>query len=650
MCGIAGSCNFRGKKVDCRDIQRMTETLIHRGPNEEGVYISGENHPGTLAQAGLGHRRLSIIDLETGHQPMSNEDGSIWIVFNGEIYNFRELKKVLLIKGHRFKTRSDTEVILHLYEDKDIDCVKDLRGMFAFAIWDTRKERLFIARDRVGKKPLVYHFNGKQLTFASEIKALLQNDIKREVDPNAIDYFLTYGYVPSPRSILKEIRKLPPAHILTYDRDNLKIERYWHINYEKKKISFTDAKEKLKELLTESVSLRLVSDVPLGVFLSGGIDSSTVTALMSGLSDLPVKTFTVGFEEEDYSELEFARMVAKRFSTEHHEFIVKPNVFEVLNKLVWHYNEPFGDSSCIPTYYVAKMARQSVTVALNGDGGDESFAGYARYKALHVGKFFKVIPKPIAYLADSMFKKNRKSFIAIVSSILRALNLEARPRYVEGFLTGLFDYPDEWGRYASWMSCFQKQQKMSLYSDGLQTELENSAEAYIFGLIGNFNASNLVEKAMEVDINSYLPEDLLVKMDIATMSNSLEARSPFLDHKLMEFTASLPADFKMRFLTTKHILRELAKDLLPREILHRKKMGFAIPLDKWFREDLKELAYDMLLDRKCLKRGYFRKEFIKTLLDEHCSGKFSHGACIWNLLNLEIWHRTFIDKAIPLDY
>ncbi|MFC1631287.1 asparagine synthase (glutamine-hydrolyzing) [Candidatus Omnitrophota bacterium] len=647
MCGIAGSCNFSGERVGRRVIERMIKTLLHRGPDDSGIYISAQEYPGAPGQAGLGQRRLSIIDLQTGHQPMSNEDQTIWIICNGEIYNFRQLRTGLLKKGHHFKSKSDTEVILHLYEDYGLDCVKELRGMFAFAIWDNRKQRLFLARDRVGQKPLVYHFNGKEFIFASEIKAILQNELKKEIDFDAIDYFLSFGYIPSPRSILKGIKKLPPAHILTFEPSGIKIKRYWQLTYQKKKIAFTEAKQRLKELLTESVRLRLISDVPLGAFLSGGMDSSSVVALISSLSSRPVKTFTIGFEEEDYSELKFAQKVAKRFNTEHREFIVRPNAFEILHKLVWHYNEPFGDSSCIPTYYIAKMTREFVPVALNGDGGDESLAGYERYRGVRIASYLRHLPKPLISLMHLSLKEDKGLFVKMTAILMDRFNIRATPRYVEGLLKGLLKYPDQWKRYISWMSYFQEEQKEYLYDQNFRTQLSNDRSRYILKLVEAQEPRDPVEQAMQLDINSYLPEDLLVKMDIATMANSLEARAPFLDHQFMEFAASLPINFKLKLLNTKYILKVLTQDLLPKEILQRQKWGFGVPLDKWFREELKGFAYETLLDKESIGRGYFRKEYIKTLLDQHSSGKCNHGPCIWSLINLEIWHRIFIDQTAP---
>ncbi|MBN3039100.1 MAG: asparagine synthase (glutamine-hydrolyzing) [Candidatus Omnitrophica bacterium] len=647
MCGIAGSCNFKGRKIEPQDIKRMADVLSYRGPDDEGVYTSFEKSPNTKAQAGLAHRRLSIIDLSTGHQPMSNEDGLIWIVHNGEVYNFLELKEELAARGHKFKTRSDTEVIVHLYEEMGLDCVEKLRGMFAFAIWDTKKERLFLARDRVGKKPVSYYYDGNNFIFASEIKALLQNNIPKEIDYNAINYFLTYGYIPSPRSMIKGISKLPPAHILTLDKNGIKTRRYWRLSYKKQKISFAQSKEMFKELLTEAVKLRLISDVPLGAFLSGGIDSSFVVALMSKCLSAPVKTFTIGFEEENYNEIEFARLIAKRYSTEHREFIIKPNAFELLNKLIWHYNEPLGDSSSIPTYYVAKMTREYVTVALNGDGGDESFAGYERYKGLKVSRYLQYMPKPFINLALSMFRGNKGLLDKTAALSLKWLNVRPVPRYIEALLMGLRNYSDEWRRYISWMCQFQQDQKDSLYSNDFKAALSEDVYDYILDLAQQAESESSSEKAMQVDVNSYLPEDLCVKMDIATMANSLEARSPFLDHKVMEFAASLPLNYKLHGLEQKYILKQVARDLLPKEILKRKKQGFGVPIDRWFRSELKDFTRDVLLSQESISRGYFNKEYINNILDEHISGEFNHGARIWDLLNLEIWHKTFIDQPSP---
>ncbi len=647
MCGIAGSCNFSAKKIDPNLIKRMTSTLAHRGPDDQGIFLSSHIHPKASAQAALGHRRLSIIDLNTGHQPMSNEDGSIWIAYNGEIYNFLILREDLIKKGHQFKTKSDTEVILHLYEDDDIECVEKLRGMFAFAIWDCKKERLFLARDRVGKKPLVYHYDGVNFSFASEMKALLQNPINRDVDHNAINYFLTYGYVPSPQSILKSVKKLPPAHVLTLDKNGIKSYRYWRITYKKRDISFEQSKEQFDQILSEAVKLRLISDVPLGVFLSGGLDSSIVAAIMSKYSTSAVKTFTIGFEEQDYSEVEYARSVASRYNTEHHEFIVKPNAFEVLNKLVWHYNEPFGDSSCIPTYYVSKLTREFVTVALNGDGGDESLAGYERYRGLRVGKYFMHIPRPVIEFMLTLFKVDKGLLYKMAGGLMQIFNIRATPRYVEGLLVGLKNHSNEWRRYISWVSQFQEDQRASLYTGSFKSKISSDAHEYILKLSELSTLKDSSEKAMEIDINSYLPEDLLVKMDIAAMANSLEARSPFLDHHVMEFVASLPMSYKLHFMSPKHILKESLGHLLPKEILKRKKMGFGVPVDKWFKNELKDFTHETLLDKRSIDRGYFNKEYIKSILDEHCAGGLNHGARIWNLLNLEIWHQTFIDQEIP---
>ncbi|MCD5401370.1 asparagine synthase (glutamine-hydrolyzing), partial [candidate division NPL-UPA2 bacterium] len=392
MCGICGIVDFKGEPVAEEVLRRMGEVLRHRGPDDEGMYINAKcQMPNAKCQIGLGHRRLSIIDLDTGHQPMSNEDGTVWIVFNGEIYNFQDLRPDLEKKGHKFFSRSDTEVIIHLYEEFGSDCLKFLRGMFALAIWDEKRERLFLARDRVGQKPLCYTESNDQLIFASELKAILQvPDVPREVNLEAVHHYLTYQYVPAPLTMFKGIKKLPPAHFLIWEKGQVRIERYWKLSFRPGIIkSEEDCQERLGALFEEAVKLRLVSDVPLGAFLSGGIDSTAVVGMMSRLSNRAVKTFSIGFKEKAYNELKFARIAAEYFKTEHHEFIVRPEALKILPKLIWHYNEPFADSSAIPTYYVAERTREYVTVVLNGDGGDESFAGYPRYRAVKLAEYYQ---------------------------------------------------------------------------------------------------------------------------------------------------------------------------------------------------------------------------------------------------------------------
>jgi len=584
---------------------------------------------------GLGHRRLSIIDLsEAGHQPMSNEDGTVWIVMNGEIYNFLELREILLKKGHTFKSQTDTEVILHLYEEKGEDCLQDLRGMFAFAIWDEKKASLMMARDRVGKKPLFYSFRNNELVFASELNALLQDaGISREIDNASIDDFLNYQYVPAPHTIFKHVNKLPPAHFLIFKNGEIRTQRYWTLDYSQKlTLSEDEYRERILGLLEESVKIRLISDVPLGAFLSGGIDSSAVVAVMSRISSNPVKTFSISFQEKSFDEAPFARMISKKFNTEHKEFVVKADALQVLPKLIRHFGEPYGDSSAIPTYYLSKMVRENVTVALNGDGGDESFGGYERYAANKIAAsyrmplvfFDKLFGNAIRNMPETTHKKDK---VVRLKRFLAAVNL------------------DDEGRYSKLMAIFDDSERTRLYSDSMKAKLSRCArENVILNEFRSCKLSSLIDSSLFTDLMTYMPGDLLPKVDITSMANSLEARSPFLDHKFLEFSAKIPAHLKVRGFTTKHILKKALKGLLPAEITGREKLGFGVPVGKWFRDELKDYAYEVLTGEDCISRGYFDKEAIRGLLDEHCSGNVNNGAKIWSLLNLELWHRIFIDR------
>jgi len=626
MCGIAGIASFRDDLVSADTLKRMRDILRHRGPDDEGLYLSRQNNPNTKLKVGLGHRRLSIIDLEGGHQPMSNEDKTIWIVYNGEIYNFHELKDGLIKKGHRFSTESDTEVIIHLYEEKKERCLDDLRGMFAFCIWDAKEQKLFLARDRIGQKPLVYFHGDGVFLFASEIKSILENEyVKKELDLESLDTYLSLGYVPSPQTIYKGIRKLPPAHYLIHDGNNTSVERYWHLSYkDKTPFNFAECRKRLYDLLGEATRMRLISDVPLGAFLSGGVDSSCIVALMSRFSSKRVKTFSIGFTEQAHNELEYARFISKRYNTDHKEFVIKPKALEILPKLAWHYEQPFGDSSCIPTYYVAKMAREFVTVALNGDGGDESFAGYPRYAGIKLARLFKNASRGLLKIGHRAGRFNS---------------------YARRFFAGLMDNPDPEGAYFSWMSFFTDRHKMNLYTDITKRLIErHKPDLYLRDIYEHSDASDLVEKIIDIDIRSYLPEDLLMKIDIATMANSLEGRSPFLDYKVMEFAASLPPEYKLKGLRPKYILKDTFTEEMPISFLNRKKKGFAIPVGEWFRGELKDFVRDMLLDRKSLDKGLFSKDYIAGLLKTHQAKKEDHTHRIWALLSFELWHRIFIEK------
>jgi asparagine synthase (glutamine-hydrolysing) len=650
MCGICGEIDFNdGVKVE--PLWRMCNVLTHRGPDDEGIVLikgnfctevrSIDDFPvnGNGYQVALGHRRLSIIDLSAAaHQPMCNEDGNVWIVYNGEIYNFQEIRGGLEEKGHRFKSRSDTEVILHGYEEWGVECLNHFRGMFAFAIWDSNLQRLFMARDRLGKKPLVYFSRNGHFSFASEIKALLQvPGIEKKVNGNALHHYLTYQYVPSQDTIFEGIKKLPPAHYLLYDRrGNLKIERYWRLRFDSShqtKDGVEELTDRIRTELEESVKLRLISDVPLGAFLSGGVDSSLIVGIMAKLSGQPVKTFSIGFEEKEFDELSYARIVSDRFSTEHHEFIVKPNAIEILPKLVWHYNEPFSDSSAIPTYYVANLTKDFVKVVLTGDAGDENFAGYPRYlRSLWVASFTRI--------PEKLRRDLLPYFLRVLSGFhWREKTLNRLADFMESLST------DQAKNYAEQIKIFSAKEKENIYTGDFRKQVgENNPLDFLLSKFQESKTEDLLEQLLYVDMNSYLPEDLLVKMDIATMANSLEARVPFLDYKFMELVSEIPAHLKLRGTESKFILKKAFKDFLPEAIFKRKKMGFGVPLSKWFRNELKEYIYAILLDHKTLSRGYFKREGIERLLNDHISLRYDHSSRIWALLFLEVWFRVFMDR------
>ncbi|PIU83495.1 MAG: asparagine synthase (glutamine-hydrolyzing) [Elusimicrobia bacterium CG06_land_8_20_14_3_00_38_11] len=624
MCGIVGIYNFgNNRPVEREKLTQMCNIIRHRGPDSDGFFLNNN--------IGLGIRRLAIIDLQTGNQPIHNEDNKIWTVLNGEIYNFLELRQQLE-KKHNFYTKTDTEVIVHLYEDYGEKCVQYLRGMFAFAIWDEKNKKLFIAKDRVGKKPLYYTSHNGSFVFASEIKSILEYLQKTpEIDFEAIDLFLTYQYIPSPKTIFKNIKSLLPAHILTCDKNgDIETKEYWNLDFTKKtNLSFDNACTETKNLLMEATKLRMISDVPLGAFLSGGVDSSIVVGLMSQLSSQPVKTFSIGFEEADFSELTYAKIVANHFKTDHHEFIVKPNFIEILPKLVWHYGQPFADSSALPSYFVANETKKHVTVALNGDGGDETFGGYLRYKAMKGSLYFafpfQILGKKITEKLSSLVPfKDKKYF-----------------RYLRRLVSALSEPPEL--RNIQWHRFFSNEAKEKLYTDNMKKILYNNAYDYLTALFENAPANNIMDRVFYTDLKAYLPECLLVKMDIASMANSLEARSPFLDHKVLEFSASLPSAWKLHGLTTKYILKKSFNDFLPKEILHRGKMGFGIPVGKWFRNNWKNYYREIVLSQKSINRGYFERETIEQMFYEHISGKRDHGYRLWALLMLELWHNVYID-------
>jgi len=631
MCGICGKLYFdQTRTVDPKELQQLAATLSHRGPDGEGVW--------TDRNVGLGHRRLAIIDLRTvAGQPMCNEDGSIWITFNGEIYNFQELRQVLQTKGHIFRTQSDTEVIVHAYEEYGRACVEQLRGMFAFAIWDARRETLFLARDRVGKKPLYYFLSHDRFLFASEIKALLVDKaVPRVPDPLAIDHFLALQYIPAPLTAFRGVRKLPAAHWLELRQGRIEMGRYWELRFTPKtQITMPDAIAELRDRFAEAVQLRLVSDVPLGAFLSGGVDSSAVVVSMAQQSERPVKTFSVGFEDAAFDERSFARLVSERYGTEHTELVVKAPVADLLPRMVWHYDEPFGDASAIPTYAISELTRQHVTVVLNGDGADESFAGYDWYIMARRLRRGDLIPLWL-----------RQRLADCLQRLPRQWRQHQPLRKLSRLAAVMAKEPAR--RHARWPRSFAPEDRWDMYTAEHQTALVGSDPERLFvDVFARTNAEDCTDAALDTDVNLYLADDLLVKMDRATMAHALEARSPFLDHKLMEFVASLPVEFKLLGMQKKRLLKAALRGQLPDVVLDRSKMGFSVPLARWFREDLREMAHDVLLAPRAMQRGYFQPHTVANLLDAHCRGESNHAEHLWDLLMLELWHRTFIDGEGP---
>ncbi len=628
MCGIAGRYNFAsGLPVDHSMIQRMCDLIAHRGPDGDGVWTDGP--------VGLGHRRLAVIDLSAaGKQPMTAEGGDLTITFNGEIYNFPELRRDLEARGHHFRSRTDTEVMLAAYREWGVDCLARFRGMFAFALWDEPRRRLFIARDRVGKKPLHYWQDSNGLAFASEPKAFLGDpSFHPEPDLEAISAYLTYQYVPSPLSAFKGVRKLPPAHYMLVENGRVSVERYWKLSYATKRhLSEDEARGELLDRLREAVRLRLISDVPLGAFLSGGIDSSAVVALMAELSDTPVKTFSIGFDEKEFDELPYARLVAERYATDHHEFIVRPNATEIFPHLVWHYNEPYADASGIPTYYLSQLARRHVTVALNGDAGDENFAGYRRYLTAAPGQRFDRLPKAVRRAVAGVAR--------VAPAPAQSDSLAYRGRR---WLRRLSDTPE--GRYSRKLTIFDPDLRLEVCSPGFVDATGGApGPQFLTNAFAASDALDMVDAQLDVDVSYYLSDCLLVKVDIATMAHGLEGRSPMLDHEFMEFAAGLPSALKLRGTTTKYILKQAVRGLLPTEIIDRPKKGFSVPLELWFRNELRELSGDLLLDGRLAQRGYFKPEAVRRMLEEHWGGTREWQNQLWSLLMLESWHRMFIDE------
>jgi asparagine synthase (glutamine-hydrolysing) len=567
-------------------------------------------------------RRLSIIDLDTGHQPIHNEDGSVWIVYNGEVYNFRELRADLLSRNHRFSTRTDTEVIVHLYEDHGEECVRYLRGMFALAIWDERKRKFFMARDRLGIKPLYYFLNDRQIVFASEMKSILAiPGIPRDIEMEGLLHYLQFGYIPDPYSIFRHIKKLPPGSFLSADHAGVRVERFWKLNFGRHPVGEGSALlEKSRELLQESVRMRLISDVPLGAFLSGGVDSSTIVALMSMESNEPVKTFSIGFEEPQFNELSHARAVAEHFHTDHHEMIVRPGSIDLIDTIIRSFDEPFGDPSAIPTYFVSKMAAGHVKVVLSGDGGDELFGGYDSYAAILQESKYERLPDPV-----------RKILGRVSDSLPYRM-------YGRNYLQHIMLSGDE--RFLNYVSHMSHRKHVSLLSKDLQTQMKDGGSV-LHHHLKEAPESDLLSRMQYLDFNCYLPGDILVKVDRMSMAHSLEVRIPFLDHVLVDFMATLPPKWKLCGGERKILLKRLASKLLPTKILTRAKQGFGVPLRHWFKEDLNSYLKEVLFDRRTVQRGYFNIAGVEALLKEHLRGRRDHSALLWHLLVLELWHRIY---------
>jgi asparagine synthase (glutamine-hydrolysing) len=619
------------------NLAAMSVTIEHRGPDDWGK--------AEFKDAAIAMTRLSIIDLTGGHQPMANDREDCWIVFNGEIYNFLDLRKELQAKGYRFKTHSDTEVVLRAYEKWGDECLLRLRGMFALAIYDSRsannrsddcvgkRSRLLLARDRVGKKPLYYYRDETRIIFGSEIKAILADpSVKVKVRRNILPLYLTYGYVPAPDTFFENIYELAPGHKLIVQNGEMGIDQYWKLPPQDVGIELSEKQyvERLRELFEDAVKTRLISDVPLGAFLSGGVDSAAVVAFMTRIMNQPVKTFAIGFTgDPSFNELEYARVVAKKFQSDHHECLITPDAIDLLPKLVWHYDQPFADSSAIPSFLVAQMTREHVKVALTGDGGDELFAGYERFAAARIAENYRRTPR--------LLQSAVKQLLGIMpeTTTYRSFVRRAR-RFVDSASLPLTE------RYLHWAGIFPG----FLIGELLADEIDSDPVSHFKGYFDSVHDTDMIGQLLSVNMKSYLPGDLLVKIDRMTMANSLEARCPFLDQKLLEFANSIPSKLKLKGMTTKYILKRALQGIVPQEIIHRKKHGFGVPVGRWFRTSLKRHLHNTLLSPEALQRGYFQEATLRRLIEEHESNKRDHGHRLWALLTFETWHRVFIDKEV----
>jgi asparagine synthase (glutamine-hydrolysing) len=627
MCGICGKFMFdKEATVSPALLRDMADAIRHRGPDDEGFYVSG--------QIGLGFRRLSIIDLSGGHQPLSNEDGTVWIVFNGEIYNYQAIRGELIAKGHTFKTKSDTEVIVHLYEEYGTDCVQRLRGMFAFAIWDDRERSLFLARDRVGIKPLYYFLDKKFIAFGSELKAMLADPvIPREVAPELIDRFLTYKYMPGGQTLLKNLFKLEPGHTLLAKNRKVAVKRYWDLDFSGSDLQqpARDVQEEFLDLLDEAVQLHMISDVPVGFLLSGGLDSTAMLSFAARKTDKPISTFTIGFSSDSVvDERPFARLAAKRYGSEHYELSISPDDFAAfLPGYVWHMEEPVCEPPAIALYFISKLARQHVKVLISGEGGDEAFAGYENYRNIFWFEHLKAacgpFQKPVGMGMLSLGN-------ALHSRVLTKYGARMGVPFEEYYL----------GRTSSPFDFFPRE-RSKLYSESMErhVNVEQSVGA-TRQYMERASGYNLLNKMLYVDTNTWLPDELLIKADKMTMANSVELRVPLLDHKILEFAAGLPRNQKIRRLTMKYLAKKALRGHVPKEIVARRKAGFPVPYQMWLRSSLRDWVGDILLDRKTLSRGYFKRGMVEELIHRNSNGA-DYSKELFSLVVLELWHRTFAD-------
>ncbi len=653
MCGIAGIAHFDGRGVDLNSLVKMTRTLTHRGPDEEGYFTNEPVDKRMLEKlqapfrcsantacsdgrqrkinVGLGHRRLSIIDLAAGQQPLSNEDGSVWITFNGEIYNFQTLKQELMGKGHVFRTNSDTETIVHAYEEWGVNAVERIRGMFAFVIWDENRQQLFMARDRMGKKPLYYCFEDKQFAFGSELKAILEaGNVNRSIDLTSLSDYFSLLYVPAPKTIFKSIKKLPAAHYAIVDRHGIQLSRYWDLSFEPDNDSSEEQIiENLLGILDESTKMRMISEVPLGAFLSGGVDSSAIVALMAGVSQDPVVTNSISFSEASYNEAAYAKQVASQFKTNHNDFHVTAEAIPIIEKLAWHYDEPFADSSAVPTYYVSKMAREKVTVSLSGDGGDENFAGYRRY-------YMDARENMVRNMIPELMRRPVFGFLGRLYP-----KADFLPQIFRGkaFLSNVARDPAD--AYYFSVSAVHDQFKPDFFNQETMKGIQGYRTYDLFkSIYDTAPASDHLSRIQYLDIKTYLCDDILTKVDRASMAVSLEVRCPILDHVFMEYAARIPSGLKLKGLEGKHIFKKALKKYLPDEILYRKKMGFGVPILEWLRKDLNTYSRALVLEGEA-SRSYLNIPYLEKIWNEHQRGTRNWSTQLWIIMMFNLWYQKF---------